>query len=186
CDDATATVTVTIADELNAGDDGSAQVCDSQTNLGLLSVLGGSPQSGGTWSDDDNTGALIGGVFDPSQAGQGTFSFTYVLSSAQCLNDTAVATVIVLDGPNAGCDGFVNLCSTSAPFQLINAIGCSPDAGGSWSDPQGVPHSGNGTFLPATDLPGEYLYVVPGIGACPADTARVDVNVTPAPDAGLP
>ena len=60
-DDATATVTVTIADELDAGSMEQTQVCDSQTGLALFTVLNGSPQSGWCLVGRRQHRALIGG-----------------------------------------------------------------------------------------------------------------------------
>ena len=183
CPNASSTVQVTVTDALDAGDDGIMEVCDSQTSINLFNGLLGTPQAGGTWTDLLGSGAMSGGVFDPAQAGQGTYVFQYVLPpSASCQSDTAYVTVLVLDGPNAGCPGFVSLCSNSAPFQLIAAMGCGPDAGGSWFTSGGAAHSG--TFLPSQNAPGTYLYVVPGVGSCAADSSTVTVNLTQASNAG--
>ncbi len=184
CADDVATVTVNITEALNAGEDSGVTVCQGEI-VDLFGALGGTPQSGGFWLDVDVSGALIGGVFNSGQmGGPGVWRFDYVLSaSALCQSDTARVTVTVLAGPFAGCDGAFSLCSNNAPVQLISALTCSPNAGGSWLNPALAPHSG--TFLPATDAPGVYRYVVQGVGVCPADTAQVNVQVTQAVFAGV-
>jgi len=185
CPSASAEVTVTITPALNAGNDSSEDACSGQLVV-LFDALGGSPQSGGFWVDVDGSGALVGGgVFNTSVVPPGTqWSFDYVLpASAQCEADTARVTVNVLEGPYAGCDGGLNLCSNSASIQLATGLNCGPDGGGSWFGPDLLPH---GAVLdPATDDPGPYGYVVAAIGSCVADTAYVTVSVTPAPDAGV-
>lgn len=183
CPGASAQVIVNLAPALNAGDDAVLNACQGQL-VDLFASLGGTPQAGGVWSDLDNSGGLIGAVFNTSGVAPGsTWEFDYVLSaSAQCDPDTGRVIVTVLDGPYAGCDGSLNVCSTSPPIALATGLGCAPDGGGFWLTPAFAPHSG--TFLPATNDPGAYRYVVPGVGSCPADTAIVNVQVVPAANAG--
>lgn len=183
CPDASATVTVVLSDDLDAGDDASASICENQL-IDLFTVLGGSPQPGGSWVDVDDSGALIGGVFNGAQTGANTtWRFDYILSATStCDADTARVTISVLEGPFAGCDGSAAFCFTDLPDQLIDALSCNPDPGGAWFDPAGDPHSG--TFQPSTDEPGVYKYVVAAVGDCEADTALVTVVVRQPSNAG--
>jgi gliding motility-associated-like protein len=62
----------------------------------LFAQLGGTPDSGGTWTDDDNSGALAGSTFDPGTAGNGTYSFTYqVDGTGPCTGQSVTAVVTV-------------------------------------------------------------------------------------------
>lgn len=182
CSDDVAILTLQVTQQLDAGTDTTIQVCDSQSPFALFPLIGGDPQPGGAWLDVNGSGALANGVFSPATAGIGTFQFRYLLTSQLCASDTSFLTIEVADGPNAGCQGFVSLCTTSSPFQLISAMGCGPDAGGTWLDPLGDPHSG--TLIPATGISGSYTYVLPGVGLCPADSSIVVVNLAQAPFAG--
>jgi gliding motility-associated-like protein len=184
CGDVSSTVNVTIVSALNAGEDASVAMCVSQV-LVLFNELGGSPQPGGQWVNVDGAnGFLPGGILSGQLAGPGTFRFDYVLpASSACDSDTARVTVTVQSGPFAGENGFTNMCSTVAPFNLFSFLnGAQP--GGSWFTPSWAPHAGNGVFVVATDPPGPYHYVIPGVGSCPADTAQVTVQITQAPNAG--
>ncbi|MBL7939988.1 MAG: gliding motility-associated C-terminal domain-containing protein [Flavobacteriales bacterium] len=184
CDDDSAVVTVEIVADLDAGTDSSATVCGNEIPE-LFTLLGGTPQAGGTWLDIDESGALIGGYFNASQVDENTtWRFDYVLpESSSCESDTARVTVTVQPSPFAGCDGFASFCSVDPPGGLIGSLPCGPDVNGTWFNPVGASHSG--TFVPATDLPGTYLYVVGAIGGCASDTSEVEVEVTPASDAGI-
>lgn len=184
CGSASATVVVNITEALNAGDDATVEVCGSQI-VELFPLLGGDPLVGGVWEDVDGSAALLGGgVFNANLVTAGTtWRFRYILgASSQCPSDTALLTVIVLEGPYAGCDGLLNLCSTALSVSLASALGCSPDNDGFWFAPDGQAHPA--VFEPLTDAPGIYRYVVPGVGSCPADTAQVTVQVTAAANAG--
>lgn len=185
CGPASATVTVELTDDLDAGEDAQGTICENEL-IELFTVLGGSPQGGGTWTDLDGSGGLIGGVFNGGQVGPNTtWRFQYILpETATCEGDTAVVTILVEEGPYAGCDGFKAFCLNEAPEQLFSALSCNPDPTGFWLDPSGEPHDGNGIFQPATDQPGFYSYVVPAVGGCGADTARVEVVVRQPANAG--
>lgn len=184
CPAVSAQVSLDIVDALDAGDDSSSVACQGQL-VDLFASIGGAPQTGGSWVNVDNAPGFIGGVFNTAAVTTaGTiWNFDYVLpGSAACSSDTARVTIEVLEGPFAGCDGTISLCSNTPPVNLATALSCGPDAGGSWLSPSGGTHSG--TFIASTDAPGVYRYVVEGVGACPSDTARVTVSLTAAANAG--
>ncbi|MBK7942655.1 MAG: hypothetical protein IPJ87_12410 [Flavobacteriales bacterium] len=82
--------------------------------------------------------------------------------------------------PDAGTNGVLNLCTSSGNANLFASLGGTPDAGGTWQGPGGVPHSG--TFVPGTDPPGIYTYTVGN--SCVNATATVNVVVNAASNAG--
>lgn len=185
CGPASATVTVELTDDLDAGDDAQATICENQF-VDLFTLLGGTPQQGGVWNELDGCGGLVGGAFNGAAVEPGSVCrVQYVIpSTSSCVGDTSIMTITVLEGPFAGCDGFKAFCLNEAPGQLFSALSCNPDPTGFWLDPSGQPHDGNGIFQPATDQPGFYSYVVPAVGGCGADTARVEVVVRQPANAG--
>jgi hypothetical protein len=184
CASVSANVVLTIVDALDAGEPATVEACLGQV-VDLFGALAGSPQEGGTWINVDGASGLVGGFFNTASVTSGTtWRFDHVLSgSEECAPDTARVTVDVLDGPFAGNNGFLSICSTWAPQSLIASLGGGPDGGGTWFDPNWVQMT-NGLFVPSTNPPGFYRYVVDGFGACPADTAQVEVQLTTAPNAG--
>lgn len=187
CGDASAMVSVTVTDALNAGEDASVELCKSQGSVDLLLHLGGAPQPGGTWTGVESNAGLTNGVLDPPAAGVGTHHYRYVLTgSADCEGDTAILTVTILEGPNAGDNSSITTCSTSGDIDLFNSLGNPHDLNGMWYYPDWteLDPSGSSIVHPASDPSGGYHYVVPAIGNCGADTAMVNVQITTAPDAG--
>lgn len=94
-------------------------------------------------------------------------------------SDTAFAFLPIYNTvPSAGEDGSLALCPGGGPVELFSALGGQPAPGGQWAP-------GSGSFDPAVDAPGEYLYVqaLPG---CPADTTRLMVSLADTLDLGLP
>ncbi|MBK9759922.1 MAG: gliding motility-associated C-terminal domain-containing protein [Flavobacteriales bacterium] len=183
CPTVSATVSVNVTSALDAGLPASATVCAGATS-NLFPLLGGTPQTGGLWRDLDGTSALTGDVLNASVAGIGTWHFRYVLFGTQnCSSDSALLTVTVVAGPNAGIGGGTTpLCSSAPSFNLITLLGGTPDANGSWFGPGFVPHSD--TLNPAVDPSGIYTYVVPALAGCPPDSAQVTVVVSLQPNAG--
>jgi gliding motility-associated-like protein len=184
CSNASSTVTVSVASGLDAGNDTTVTICANQT-VDLFANLAGTPQSGGFWVDLDGSNALlVGNIFNASLVSSGTtWRFDHVLpGSNQCPADTARLTINVQLSPFAGCDGVSTQCSNAFPVNLATAQSCGPNGPGQWFGPGGEAHSG--TYLPATDPPGIYTFVVAGVGDCPSDSAFVTVNLVPAPNAG--
>lgn len=185
CADDVSVVTVEVVNALNAGNNTSADVCDSETNVDLIALLNGNPQAGGVWVDLDNTGALINGVFNAVQAGQGTYDFRYRLGiGSLCAADSADLIITVVDGPNAGNDDAVQLCSNGGFYNLNQGLGPGADGNGQWYTPALVAHAP--LLNPAVDPAGEWIYVVPAVGGCVADTSTTTVGISTAPNAGAP
>lgn len=181
----TAHVTVIVTDALFAGDDSTGELC-SGVDAPLVGFLGGQPQPGGTWVQQNGTQAVDGnGVFDPSVNGPGLFGFIYVLAgSANCPGDQATLSLTVIQGPNAGTGpgNPAQLCTSQAQFNLINLLSGLPDTDGQWYNE--VPEEVPAVFDPSTGTPGLYTYVVPGGGGCLDDSATVEIVLTVSPNAG--
>ncbi|MBK9759405.1 MAG: gliding motility-associated C-terminal domain-containing protein [Flavobacteriales bacterium] len=173
CIDASTTVTVTVVAPPEPGSDGANTACGSSSPFDLFGVLQGGPQTGGVWNAPD--GGLHNGTFDPATDVAGAYTYT-VQGTAPCPSDAAVVNVVVITPPNAGADGEITLCPEGTTIDLIAQLGGSPDAGGSWTNPNGV--GNNGSMDPAVDEEGGYLYTVSGTAPCSNDMALVLVEVS--------
>ncbi|WP_295338745.1 gliding motility-associated C-terminal domain-containing protein [Flavobacterium sp.] len=181
CDSDSATVVVNIIQEPNSGGVGQTlNVCVSEISVDLLSGLDGTQESG-LWSDDDNTGALTGSIFNPSAVGVGSYNFTYtVTGNSPCANATSTVTVIVNPLPIAGTDNTLVVCSTDGPQDLFGLLGSTAQIGGTWSPPLA---SASGIFNPAVDNQGAFTYTVSSPFCSPV-SASVTVTVVPAANSG--
>ena len=178
CASATATVTVTVEVAPDAGLPGSIQLCPGSATVDLFTLLGGSPQAGGTWTGPG--GGAFDGIFDPGSDTAG--DHTYTITGTVCITASAVVAVTVLPGPDAGDDGVISVCSTQAGFALVSQLGGTPDAGGAWTNAQGV--GVPATFDPATGTSNTFTYTVNGSANCPDDQATLAITVNIAPQAG--
>jgi hypothetical protein len=71
----------------------------------------------------------------------------------------------------------VYVCSAASAFLMIDSLPGEPPPGGSWTDPNGFPHSP--VFIPSIDLSGTYCYAVNG------DTTCLFIQTVPVPNAGM-
>src|SRR5690606_31393810 len=177
CPATSAEVEVSLESPPNAGSNASITICSDQASFNMRTQLGGTPQTGGSWTAPGNTPHVS--TFDPASDPGGVY--TYTVAGDVCADATATLTITKVTAANAGSDANLTLCSSDPPAALIDALGGNPAAGGSWTGPSGA-HSG--IFDPATDPPGEYTYVVSGTSPCTNDSATVSVTVNQMPDAG--
>jgi gliding motility-associated-like protein len=176
CDNDTATVTVFVNPLPDAGESATTDICSNAAPVDLVTRLGGTPQSGGTWSPALSSGTNF---FNPAVDIAGVY--TYTVGDPFCAPDVAELTVNIIPGSDAGNNGAITFCVTDAPQDLFLSLNGTPQAGGIWSPALA---SGTGIFNPALDTPGDYTYTISGEKPCDNDSAVVNVTVNPLPDSG--
>ena len=168
----------------NAGMSDSTTVCQTESAVDLSQFLG-VYDFGGTWIDDDATGALTDSIFDATQVAPGaSYNFTYFTSQSGCPNDSATISVTVETLPFAGNDTADAVCVTGTPIQLRSFLPGSTN-GGTMIDLDGSGGLAGTILLVNTLTPGtyRYRYVVAG-NLCPSDSAVITLSVDDAVDAG--
>ena len=179
CPADTAIVTVSVIAAANAGTDGSLTACagDFATqNLG--DGLGGTPDAGGTWSDDDGSGGILfGDLWSPAGVGAGTYNFTYLAAAAGCPSDSAVVTITVAEPPDAGSDGTLAVCDSNGTVDVATGLGGAPNAGGVWTDSAGIMASSVVDLSILSTGSYSFTYTV-SAPPCADATATVTVNLS--------
>ncbi|NQY28735.1 MAG: gliding motility-associated C-terminal domain-containing protein [Flavobacteriaceae bacterium] len=141
CAISTATITVTLGG-FPGTDNPFAVACDTDTSINLFSFLGFGPSAtfGGTWSDDDGTGALSGQFLDASSLPATLpFDFTYTIPAVGvCPPRSATVTITAFPSPDAGTPTDLTLCETDdftpyTAFDLLTQL-FGQDPGGNWAD----------------------------------------------------
>ncbi|WP_452600593.1 beta strand repeat-containing protein, partial [Pontimicrobium sp. MEBiC06410] len=97
---ATVTATITLTNPPNSGStSGPLYVFTTDTTVDLVTALDGSQDIGGTWIDNDGTGALSGSVITVSSLPLGPSTFNYVVSgTGPCADAITTVLVIKLEG----------------------------------------------------------------------------------------
>ncbi|MEO7081791.1 MAG: PKD domain-containing protein, partial [Flavobacteriales bacterium] len=177
CPAESATVSIVINTPPTAGADGNITLCSSSSATSLFDQLGGTPDTGGTWSGPS---AVSGGMIDPATMMPGDYVYT-VSGIAPCPDETAMVSVTINTPPVPGADGALTLCSSGVAENLFAALGGTAHAGGTWTGPSAVT---GGMIDPATMNAGDYVYTVNGTAPCPAESATVSVVINTPPTAG--
>ncbi|MBT1708567.1 gliding motility-associated C-terminal domain-containing protein [Fulvivirgaceae bacterium PWU5] len=184
CGSASAILTLNVTEGPDAGDDTTAPVCtDDAASVNLIALLTGSPDAGGSWLDVDATGVPItpAGIANLSSLSIGTYHFDYVVAgTGPCKNDTTRLTIELSNPPNAGQDSTVVMCTTVTSFDLFTALNPAPTSiTGTWREitTSGAPIA-NGVVNLTGIVAGNYVfeYILPTIGTCDGDTARVTLD----------
>ena len=190
CTGASQSISITINDSPNAGLDNPVSACTSETAFDLFASLGGTPDTGGTWTDLDASGGVItGNTINLTTVAVGTYDFRYtVTGTAPCASASAVVSVTVINSaPDAGGDNTVSACENDAAFDLFANLTGTPDPGGSWTDMDTSGATINGDDVDLTGVAiGTYRfqYTITA-GTCGSSSAIVTVDVISGPDAGI-
>lgn len=104
-------------------------------------------------------------------------------TDAGCTGDAlaSVSATAICCTSNAGTDGIASLCFSDPPTDLFTFLGNFPDAGGTWTDPFGLPIGQ--PIDPAVSASGDYTYTVTTPGCAP-DQSVVSVNISFGANAG--
>ncbi|RXG15597.1 gliding motility-associated-like protein [Leeuwenhoekiella aestuarii] len=177
-----------------AGEDASTNSCDKETDqfIDLFAALNGSPVTGGTWSDDNNSGGLNAttGELNTWLINRGgTFNYTYTVEGvAGCTDNQATVTVTLAGYAGRDNDDGV-ACETENDVNLFQFVGSSPSPTlfGTWAITVGPANALNRQIFNAQQAgPGNYTftYTVAPQGSCPSTMSTVMVEVIEAPDSG--
>ncbi|WP_171946611.1 gliding motility-associated C-terminal domain-containing protein [Flaviramulus basaltis] len=197
CDDVDVVVSVIINPLPNTGTaDNPAPFCEndpalSNTSFDLFTLLTGTFDAGGTWSDDSTTpitGALSGNTLDLSQLVVDTYNFTYTITDANTCTNSTTVTISIVEAPESGTVNTpIEFCVGTAPtsydlFELLTG----EDQTGTWSDDDASGAlSGNlvdlSGLIPATY---NFTFDVDAVGSCDDELVTVSVIINPLPNTG--
>ncbi len=189
CNDAMATITVTVEEMTNAGTNNTLQVCNDNQSYDLFFLLGGA-DTGGSWTDLNGSGVNLSNPSNVSflNAAPGSYDFEYSVNGVFPCNDaSAILTVDVAQNANAGNDNSLTVCGDGQLYDLFSLLG-GADAGGVWADINGsgvnLSDPQNVSFLNLSAATYNFSYTVTGLFACMDQTATIAVTVGSSANAG--
>ncbi|MBK7268617.1 MAG: hypothetical protein IPI07_03590 [Flavobacteriales bacterium] len=124
-----ATVAITLSIPPDAGSNSVLAACAIGAPQDLFSLLGGSPDPGGSWTDPN--GVAHAGLFDPIIDPAGNYTYT-VAGTPPCPAASAVIAVNIVTGTRCGHGCHTEPLCCRRPVLLFPELG-SADAGGTWT-----------------------------------------------------
>ncbi|WP_411766767.1 gliding motility-associated C-terminal domain-containing protein [Winogradskyella sp. A3E31] len=197
CSDVDVTVQIIVFPQPNTGNPTPATFCENDvaanSPLDLFGQLAGN-DPGGTWTDDDATGALTGSDVDLTVLTIGSYNFTYSITSSDGCSNSSTVIVNILEAPesgtaNAPAEFCVAEITAGQTFDLYDLLE-GEDQTGTWSDdtPSGALSGNTVTLDGLTTGTYEFTYDVAAIGSCDdvLVTVSIIINDTPAATAPTP
>jgi gliding motility-associated-like protein len=182
CADDSAFVTIEVKRDPIAGSDTTIFVCNTVGPINLFDNLGGTPDTGGVWNDDDLTGLLVGNMFNVTGIAAGDYDFTHtVLDNLPCLGKSATIRVTVEEQRDAGLDHSFVICKNAASVNLLDSLKGTPDVGGIWTYREGGNQVVSNLFNPNIRLSGNYDYTHDGGLKCQTVVATLNITVNEKP-----
>jgi len=194
CDDVLVTVSIIINPLPNTGTPIAAVFCENDLTanspLDLFAQLTGE-DAGGTWTDDDSTGALSGSNVDLTLLTIGSYNFTYTITNANSCTNSSTVIVTITDAPESGIANTpIEFClaaiTTGQTYNLFNLL-TGEDQTGTWSDDDttGLLTENMVTLDGLAQGTYNFTYDVAAIGTCDDVnvTVSIIINDTPAPTA---
>uniref|UniRef100_UPI002608250E gliding motility-associated C-terminal domain-containing protein n=1 Tax=uncultured Algibacter sp. TaxID=298659 RepID=UPI002608250E len=194
CDDELVTVQITINALPVTGTPMPETFCENDLTasspLDLYGQLTGE-DTGGTWTDDNASGALTVSEVDLTQLTIGTYNFTYTITDANSCTNSSTVTIIVVDAPESGTantpeEFCIAEITTNQTYNLFDLL-TDEDQTGTWSDDNASGALSDNLVTLDGLLAGTYNFTfdVEAIGACDDVnvTVSIIINDTPAPTA---
>jgi len=199
CDSDPVAVTVTISDPVDAGISGTLEFCENDlaanSPLNLFDVLGGMPDTTGTWSGPLATTNGNLGTVNITLLTPGVHVFTYTVESNNaCPDEITTVTITVFEVLNSGnpsTNNPISFCESGLPtsFDLFSLLDGTQDPGGQWTmgtlstDPIVTSPIDLSGFTPATF---NFTYTQNlSPNPCPEQSTTVQVIVLADPNAGV-
>ncbi len=174
CEDAVNTITVTVVEAPDAGDDVADTYCSSDFADGdaLLAEFNSFLEGRDDTGSFNPTLESLRDDYNNNPAGVYTTVYTITDADTGC-TDSATFEITVNQSPNAGTSTTVQLIEGDTNIiNLFNELGGTPDAGGTWTTEDGTVVTGS--FDPAVDTaPETYTYTVTANGCTTTATVFV-------------
>ncbi|GAA3601775.1 hypothetical protein GCM10022396_19010 [Flavivirga amylovorans] len=194
CDDANVTVSITINPLPNTGTPAPAIYCENDlgptpTSLNLFDQLTGE-SGGGTWTDDNASGALNVSTVDLTALAVGSFNYTYTITDGNGCTNSSIVTVTINDAPESGTPiaTFPEFCEGTIQTVNLFDLLTGEDQTGTWNDDDisGALSGNEVTIGSLTSGTYDFTFDVDAILSCDDTNVTVSIIINPLPNTGTP
>ena len=155
-------------------------ICPAGPPFPLISQLGGTPSTGGSWLAPG--GAPHGPSFVPGTDPAGIYTYVFA-PPLPCPTVASEVQIIYRPGNNPGFGQAFSICVNGDAVNLQDSLGGSPFTPGTWTGPGGS--ASTGIYDPTVNNPGIYTYTVPAILPCTVgNSTNFSITEAALPNAG--
>lgn len=165
--------------EINAGEDAFIVSCSDDAPFSLFSKLGGTPTSGGVWTNAD--GNAVSNTYTPGTGG-GIFTYSVTHPNNPLCTISSQVEIVEYIGSSSTFTQNLTFCENEPSVDLFSLLNGTPSTGGQWLSPDG--NTFDGTFDPSLNTSGTYTYNENSTNPCDGDTYEVTIDIISLPDAG--
>lgn len=163
----------------NAGEGSTVILCNDGSSFNLENYLT-SHDAGGVWADANGTGAFNGTTINTEGVAQGSYQFTYTVTSDCGMEDTATVTIVLKDIPDAPMVApIAPVCEGEDVQFLASSV---PGAVYAWTGPGGFASATQNPLITDASAAnaGTYSLTVT-VNGCTSPAATVTVVINPVP-----
>lgn len=192
CDDELVTVQIIINPQPITGTPSNVIFCENDlianSPLNLFDQISGE-NTGGTWTDDDTSGALNGSELNLTLLSIGTYNYTYTIDNGNDCKSSSTVNITIQEVPESGTSNpAAEYCEGTAPsdYNLFDLLE-NEDTTGTWyigSDNTGTITSNILNVSSFVEGTYNYTYDVDAIGSCDDDLITVKIIINPSPMSG--
>lgn len=164
----------------NAGLDNSVTYCGNQGIIDLATLLSGTFDSGGTWSETSSSGTLNNNLWNSTSVAYGTYNFKYTVSALCVGSDESLITINIKPIPQTPIASVDTILCENEDV-ILNATNI---ASGTyvWTGPSGFTSSEQNPILSNANPTNNGTYTVKAIlNGCESDETSVIVAINPLP-----
>jgi gliding motility-associated-like protein len=107
--------------------DNAINISSEAVPFDLNNFINGVSAAGGNWTDDDDSGALNGSIFDPFGLDLGDYKFTYSSTEEGCVVLYTIVISIEDDNPDDCIDCVVLACETPDGIEITRVVTANND-----------------------------------------------------------
>lgn len=160
----------------HAGTGATISYCGNQGTIDLFTILTGTFDTNGTWSETSNSGTLVNSIWNSTTVAPGDYNFKYRVNGFCAVFDETFVTITIKSIPETPVAFLEQAVCDSHSLNLLAST--VPNIGYEWSGPNGfTSNEQNPTINPVSTLQNGTYTVKAVENGCESEVSTVEVTV---------
>ncbi|MES2409961.1 MAG: gliding motility-associated C-terminal domain-containing protein [Bacteroidota bacterium] len=167
-----------------AGNDNTVSYCGRQGTIDMNTLLTGTFQASGTWSEITSSGMLTNNLWNSSTVPFGTYQFKYTVSGSCVSTDEASINITIKDIPQIPAASVDPIICETQNLNLFSTF--IANATYNWSGPNGFTSTVQNPVINSISITENGTYSVnANLNGCQSGNSSVDILINPLPSFAL-